>query len=169
MTELDLGPIGIGLDLSEDRSHLAQAVELERLGYSTLWLAGGQLKSLAPVADLVRATEKIKIGTGIVSLDVHDAAAVTRSYVDIEQTDPGRYVVGLGAPQQVRRPMETMNTFLDRLDGQDRTIPQHRRILAALGPKKLAMARNRFAGAIALLVTPTYTAEARGLLGADRL
>ncbi|MGK2887546.1 MAG: LLM class F420-dependent oxidoreductase, partial [Rhodococcus sp. (in: high G+C Gram-positive bacteria)] len=40
-----------------------------------------------------------------------------------------------------------------------------RTLLAALGPKKLEMARRRAAGAIALLVTPDYTSQARAILG----
>jgi len=44
-------------------------------------------------------------------------------------------------------------------------VPAERRLLAALGPRKLEIARTRCAGAIALLVTPAYTSEARTMLG----
>ena len=37
--------------------------------------------------------------------------------------------------------------------------------LAALGPRKLELARDRAAGAIPLLVTPAYTSAARRILG----
>ncbi|MGO1973557.1 MAG: TIGR03620 family F420-dependent LLM class oxidoreductase [Propionibacteriaceae bacterium] len=168
MTKIDLGPIGIGLTLTDDGSHLAEAMELEHLGYSTVWLSGGQLQALDPVAEIIRATDRIQVGTGIIPLDVHDDRAVTRAYADLERTDPGRFVVGLGAPQQGRSPMGAMDAFLDRVEAADPPIPQQRRILAALGPRKLAMARDRFAGAVTLLVTPAYTAAARKVLGPDR-
>jgi probable F420-dependent oxidoreductase len=44
-------------------------------------------------------------------------------------------------------------------------VPPSRRILAALGPRKLELARERAAGAVLLLVTPDYTRTARGILG----
>jgi probable F420-dependent oxidoreductase len=39
--------------------------------------------------------------------------------------------------------------------------------LAALGPRKLELARDRCAGAILLLVTPAYTSAAREVIGYD--
>jgi probable F420-dependent oxidoreductase len=41
-------------------------------------------------------------------------------------------------------------------------------VLAALGPRALDVARDRFAGAMPALLTPEYVASARDLLGADR-
>ena len=168
MTKIDLGTIGIGLDLTEDGSHLEEAVELERLGYSSVWLSGGQLSTLAPVVEIIRATSSLRVGTGIIPLDVYDAATVARFYADLERTDPGRFVVGLGAPQRGRSPMAATHSFLDRVDAAAPPIPQERRILAALGPKKLSLAKDRFGGSIALLVTPSYTADTRDALGPDR-
>jgi len=46
-------------------------------------------------------------------------------------------------------------------------VPAGRRLLAALGPRKLELARDRFAGAMLLLVTPAYTSAARRILGDD--
>src|SRR5690625_4364310 len=100
MATLDLGPTGISIALSEDGSHLADAAELEQVGYDALWLAGGQLQRLDSVSDLVRATRSVRIGTAIIPLDVHDDAAVASTYAELDRTDPGRFVVGLGGPQQ---------------------------------------------------------------------
>jgi len=68
-------------------------------------------------------------------------------------------VAGLGGPQGPR-PIPALNDYLDRLD-----VPASRLILAALGPRKLELARDRAAGAILLLVTPAYVRTARALLG----
>ena len=46
-------------------------------------------------------------------------------------------------------------------------MPAGRRLLAALGPRKLELARDRCAGAIVLLVTPAYISAARRILGDD--
>jgi probable F420-dependent oxidoreductase len=47
------------------------------------------------------------------------------------------------------------------------TVPAVARVLAALRPRMLQLARERAAGAYPLLVTPGYTARARSLLGED--
>lgn len=53
------------------------------------------------------------------------------------------------------------------MDRADPPVPAHRRILAALGPRKLELSRDRAAGAIPLMVSPDYTADARRILGAE--
>ncbi|HTF53494.1 MAG TPA: TIGR03620 family F420-dependent LLM class oxidoreductase [Pseudonocardia sp.] len=166
MTKLDLGPIGVALDVSADDSYLDAAIEVEKLGYATIWLAGGQLASLDPIAKIIRATTAIPVAPGIIPLDVYGPEAVTAMYADLEATHPGRFVVGLGGPQ-TPRPLRALNEFLDRLDTGEPPVPADRRILAALGPRKLALARDRCAGAVPLLVTPAYTADARRVLGQD--
>ena len=40
MSKLELGPIGMTLELSADGSHLDEAAALEGLGYSVIWLRG---------------------------------------------------------------------------------------------------------------------------------
>ncbi|MQA77169.1 MAG: TIGR03620 family F420-dependent LLM class oxidoreductase [Streptosporangiales bacterium] len=166
MTTLDLGPIGVSLDLSADDSYLDDAVEVEKLGYSTIWLSGGQLTTLDPIAKIIRATTTIPVAPGIIPLGVYGPEAVTALYADLEATHPGRFVVGLGGPQTPRS-LRALNEFLDRLDTGEPPVPADRRILAALGPRKLQLARDRFAGAVVLLVTPAFTADARRALGHD--
>jgi probable F420-dependent oxidoreductase len=166
MTKLELGPIGVALDVSADNSYLDAAIEVEKLGYSTIWLPGGQLATLSPIAKIIDATSAILVAPAIIPLDVYDPETVTTAYADLEATDPGRFIVGLGGPQ-TPRPLRALNEFLDRLDTGEPPVPAERRILAALGPRKLALARDRCAGAVPLLVTPAYTAYARRVLGQD--
>lgn len=166
MKKLELGPIGMSLNVSADGAHLREAAELEDLGYSTIWLAGGQLDSLDPLIDIVRATSSILVGSSIIPLDVYSSEQVAATFADIETDHPGRLIVGLGGPQRPKA-LQAMNDFLDRLDTAEPPVPVNRRVLAANGPRKLELARDRFAGALPLLVTPGYTATARRILGAD--
>lgn len=166
MPRMDLGPIAVALDVSAD-TYLEDAVELEKLGYAALWQGGGQLTTLDPLADVIRATSTIQVGPAIIALDVHGPEAVASLYADVDRTDPERLIVGLGGPQQGAKPLAAMNAFLDRLDAATPPVPVDRRILAALGPRKLELARERFAGAMTLLTTPDYTASAREILGPD--
>lgn len=165
MSTLKLGPIGMALNVSADDAHLKDAAELEQLGYATIWLPGGQIDSLDRITRLVQATSTIPVGTGIIPLDVYQAAEVARLYAQLEDSAPGRFLAGLGAPQKAKRPLQALNDFLDQLEQASPPVPPERRILAALGPRKLELARDRFAGAIPLLVTPAYTRDARRILG----
>lgn len=167
MSELRLAPFGVAVDVADGGGHLDVAAEVEKLGYGAVWVAGGQLADLQPITDLVRATETVSVIPGIIPLDLHDAAAVSRLYAELEDAAPGRFVAGLGGPQQAASPLRAMNDALDQLDAAVPPVPVGRRILAALGPRKLALARQRFAGAVTLLVTPEYTAHARAVLGPD--
>src|SRR5215831_264070 len=164
MSKLDLGPVGVALAVSG--TYLGQAAELERLGYSTLWLPGGQIDGLGRLAEVIRATAAVPVGSAIISLDVYPPDAVAGLYARLEASAPGRLVAGLGGPQKPR-PLRALNDYLDHLDRAEPPVPTGRRLLAALGPRKLELARDRFAGAMLLLVTPAYTSEARRILGDD--
>ena len=167
MITSDLGPVGVSLTIDPGGAHLDAAAEIEQLGYSTVWIPGGQLDRLDRITELVRATRRIAVAPGIIPVDVYPATAVARLHAELAEEAPGRFVVGLGGPQQPR-PLRALGHYLDQLDGADPPVPAHRRILAALGPRKLALARERTAGAVPLLVDAAYTAQARSVLGADR-
>jgi probable F420-dependent oxidoreductase len=167
MSELELGPLGLVLNVADDRAHIEQAAEAERLGFSALWLFGGQLELLEPLAELLRATTRAAVAPAIVSLDVHGVDDVVRLLKVLDDGEADRLVGGFGGPQQAARPLAGLREFLDELDAADVSLPPERRLIAALGPRKLELARERAAGAITMLVTPGYTAWARGILGPD--
>ena len=93
----------------------------------------------------------------------------------LEEAFPGRFVLGIGvshkpAVEGMRKvtygpPLETMRRYLDDMDTslflavQPPTPP--RRVLAALGPKMLALSAERADGANPYHVTPEHTATAR--------
>lgn len=74
--EWGLGPVGLALDVDEGGDYLRQAREAEELGYSALWVLGGQLDTLDPLAGLVRATRKVAVAPGIIPLDRYGADEV---------------------------------------------------------------------------------------------
>jgi len=156
----------MALNVSADDTYLKEAAELEELGYSTIWLPGGQIDRLDRIAAIIRATTSVPVASGIIPVDVYEPAAVRQLYAELQAAAPDRFVVGLGGPQQPR-PLGPLNDYLDQLDHGDPPVPAGRRILAALGPRKLELARDRAAGAVPLLVTPAYTRQARRILGAD--
>jgi probable F420-dependent oxidoreductase len=166
VTKLDLGPIGVTVAPAQGGAFLDATIELEALGYSTIWLSGGPLRSLARIREVVDATRDVKVASGIISVDRFDAATVATAYAEIEAAHPGRFVVGLGGAHGPE-PLRTLAGYLDTLDSQPPSVPATARILAALGPRMLRLARDRTAGAYPFMVTPDYTARARSLLGED--
>jgi probable F420-dependent oxidoreductase len=164
MGKLGIGPIGMAVEVSADGRHLEDAAALEGLGYSAIWLRGGQIDQLSRIAEVVRATTAVPVVPGIISIDVYAPGEVSRLYAEMEARAPGRFIAGLGGPQ-VPRPLRPLHGYLDQLDQGEPPVPASRRILAALGPRKLEIARERAAGAVLLLVTPDYTRTARRILG----
>jgi probable F420-dependent oxidoreductase len=165
MTKLGLGSIGVVVGSPGDGDVFVDAAtELAELGYSTIWLAGPQIQSLDQIGDVVHLTPTARIATGVISVDRFEASAVAAAYAEIEAKHPGRFIVGLGGAHGPR-PLQTLAGYLDALDTISPTLPVAARILAALGPRMLLLARDRAAGAYPLLVTPDYTAQARLLLG----
>ncbi|MGW6281518.1 TIGR03620 family F420-dependent LLM class oxidoreductase [Kribbella sp. NPDC055071] len=163
MTDHQFGSFGISTGLDSSAHSLEAARAAEELGYSTIWLSGGPLPGLQTIVDLIDATTSIKFVSGILSVDKYSAADVSTTYAALEASAPGRFTVGLGGAHGAK-PLGTLSAYLDEVD-----VPTDRIVLAALGPRMLELARDRSAGALPFLVNATYTAEARGILGPDKL
>jgi probable F420-dependent oxidoreductase len=176
---LDLGPIGIWsreLRFHGDQGAIAAAAaELEELGYSALFVpdVGGDVAGA--VEHLLEATQRARVVTGILNIWMHPADEVARWRAGVEERWPGRFGLGLGAshkpvvdatlPGAYHRPLSKMREYLDRLDSAAPPVPEAARLLAALGPKMLELARERSAGAHPYLVSPDQTRAARDVLG----
>ena len=157
-----LGRYGVSLSVADDLSAKARAAE--ESGFSAIWVAGGQLATLDPLLQILRATTRVAVVPGIIPLDVYGPEAIAALYAEAEGIAPGRLMVGLGGPQRLQvGAVAAMERAVDELDAA--AVPRERRLLAALGPRKLDLARARFGGAITLLVSPGYTAWARDRVG----
>jgi probable F420-dependent oxidoreductase len=161
----DLGRYGvwIGAPVTPE-----QAVEIEKLGYGAIWIGGSPAADLSFVEPILEQTETLQIATGIVNIWSAPAVEVAESYHRIENAYPGRFLLGIGAghpehTEEYVKPYDALVEYLDVLDAA--TVPTSRRVLAALGPKVLMLARNRSAGAHPYLTTPEHTAQARELVG----
>lgn len=145
-----------------------QAKEIEQLGYGAVWVGASPPADLSFVEPILEQTSTLQIATGIVNIWSADADTVADSYHRIEKAYPGRFLLGIGAghpehTQEYVKPYDALVSYLDALDAK--TVPTSRRVLAALGPKVLKLARDRSAGAHPYLTTPEHTAQARELVG----
>jgi probable F420-dependent oxidoreductase len=147
------------------------AGELESLGYGTLWSSGGFETGLAPrFGELLAATESATVASGIASIWTTTPEDVAGEVVDLEDGYDGRFLFGIGASHHVivsdyARPYSRMVEYLDGLDALERTVLREQRVLAALGPRMLELAKDRAAGAHPYFVPVEHTAFAREALG----
>ncbi len=173
---MQLGRIGIwSASFWGDRGAAKEAAaQLEQLGYGALWFPNGTaLSELA--GDLLEATQRIVIATGIASIWMHPAEELAQAHHTLTQAYPNRFLLGLGVsharlvdrdePGRYDRPLEHMRAYLDALDTAPTPVPAGERVLAALGPRMLELARDRSAGAHPYLVTVEHTRRARETLG----
>lgn len=167
----DLGTFGAWFNPSlDDDSRVRFTMEAESLGYGTAWLGLGRrvLSDLALVERALDATKTIVVATAIVNMWTNEPVPIAESYRRIVAKHPDRFLlgVGVGHPESTERfdkPYDVMVSYLDALDGAG--VPLGRRILAALGPKALELARDRAAGTHPYLVVPEHTRSARRILG----
>jgi probable F420-dependent oxidoreductase len=156
------------------------AAELESLGYSALWIpdVGGDL--FGSLANLLGATRSVTIATGILNVWMHTADDAAAAHARLTAEHGPRYLCGIGishrpfidmvnAPGTYTKPVDTMAAYLDGLDAAVTPLAVADRMLAALGPKMLELARTRTAGTHPYLVTPELTAMARAGIGPDGL
>ena len=152
------------------------AVELEQLGYTSLWIPDYNGGIFERVEKLLGATSTITVGTGILNLWMYEPAEVCEGYRQVRETFGDRFLMGIGVSHAPTvesvldgttwaKPLAKMRTFLDALDATSSPVPVDRRVLAALGPKMLELARDRAGGAHPYNVTPEHTARARAALG----
>lgn len=150
----------------------AFAARAERAGYGTVWLGGSPGGDLAVADPLLEATENLVVATGILNIWQDDARSAAKAFRRIEETHPGRFVLGIGAGHReatadYRTPYQALVDYLDVLAAEG--VPKEQTVLAALGPKVLRLAADRTAGAHPYLTTPEHTRRAREILGAGVL
>jgi probable F420-dependent oxidoreductase len=141
--------------------------ELEELGWRAFWFpeVGGR-EAFSQAGFLLADTERLHIVNGIAQVTARTASAAHGASALLTQAYPGRHLLGLGLGQgrPGTRPLAAMTEYLDELDAFKDPTP---RVLAAYGPKMLALARDRADGAHTYHVTVAHTAQAREILGPD--
>jgi len=160
------------------------AAELEDLGYGAIWVPEAVGRDpLVHAALLLGATDRMVLGTGIASIHGREPLTMASGARALAEAFPDRFILGLGvshAPmveglfkRPYEAPLATMRTYLDAMDAAPYAAAppaeEPFRVLAALGPRMLELARERTQGAHPYLITPEHTARAREILGPDRL
>ncbi|HJR25850.1 MAG TPA: LLM class F420-dependent oxidoreductase [Acidimicrobiales bacterium] len=183
---MQLGRVGLWafqLDLLPAPAARDTAAELESLGYPTLWVP--EAVNRDPMVNsmlLLGATERLVLATGIASIWSRDAMAMQAAHLGISEAHPDRFLLGLGVSHQPMvdfvkghqydKPLSKMSAYLDAMDAAIYVSPRPeapQRVLAALGPKMLALAAEKAQGAHPYFVPVEHTPRAREALGAGPL
>lgn len=177
-----LGRVGIwaALDGIPADEVLRFASTVEDLGFGALWInEGSGREPFAVLGSLGRATSRVTLGLGIATIYARDAAAAHAGARTVTDLSGGRFVMGLGVSHRSSAgarghsydtPLPTMRAYLDAYDAAPWTGPaveEPALVLAALGPKMLALAAIRAAGAFPYLVTSSLVRDARRVLDAS--
>jgi probable F420-dependent oxidoreductase len=182
-----LGPVGVCLpasltaplnaDLQRDALR-----RLEHSGYRTVWVNEVIGKdAFVQLGVLFAETGRMVFGTCIANIWARPAQTMHAAAAQLADAYPGRFVMGLGVgyPEQAAsvgrefgRPLVTMRDYCQRMHEPtwppvpDATYP---RIIAANGPKMLALAGDVADGAFPAGLPAEFTAQARAALGPDKL
>lgn len=154
--------------------------DVERLGYTGLWFpeAWGR-EALTSAALLLSATTTLTVATGIASIWGRDAVAAAAATKTLNAAYDDRFLLGLGVSHRplVERlrgheyatPVAAMRAYLTAMDAAPMFAPEggrsYGRVVAALGPRMLALGAELADGVHTYLVTPEHTAGARDIVG----
>lgn len=180
------GALGLWAPLESMRSSKlpAFAAEVEALGYTTLWIPETTGRDpFASAAFLLSATTHLRIATGIANIYHRHPGAMAQAAWTLAEQSGGRFLLGLGVSHSrmvegVRglsygRPVASMRAYLAQMDEAPyNAVPPSdppKRVLAALGPRMLELARDAADGAHPYWGHPEHTARAREILGPDKL
>jgi probable F420-dependent oxidoreductase len=157
--------------IGKDRAGEA-ARAAENAGLTAFWLGGSP--RLEELRLLLEGSEKLVVGSSIVNIWAYDPADLAREFAVLEADFPGRVCVGIGvghpeATSDYRRPRANLEAFLGGIDAAADPIPKDRRIIAALGPRMLALSGRRSLGTIPYFTSVEHTRFARETVGADAL
>jgi probable F420-dependent oxidoreductase len=132
---------------------------------------------------LLAGTSKLVIASGIANIYARDAMAMANAQRGLNEQSANRFLLGIGVSHKPMvsnlrghtygRPVPTMRAYLKAMRAAPFQAPlpsePPRTVLAALGPKMLALAAEMTDGAHPYCVTPEHTAEARRILGPGKL
>jgi len=183
---MKLGKLGVWapMDVMTAAEGAAFAQRVEGWGYAALWLPESRGRNvLAHSAWLLANTKDLIIAPGIANIYARDPMAMANGQRGLNEQSGGRFLLGVGvshAPMvtglrghNYGKPVATMRAYLEAMAAAPYLAPDPPErpltIVAALGPRMMALSGELADGAHPYNVPPEHTAEARGILGAGKL
>ena len=179
---MELGRVGIWyptdrLDAAGLRALLRT---VEGHGYGTLWYPESRgFESIALAGFLLANSERLTIGSSIANIYARDAFTARRALATLNALRGGRFALGLGVSHiplveglrghRYDKPVPAMRAYLEGIRKGGGEALEGPVLLAALGPKMLALAAAQADGAVPYNVTPEHTRQAAQVLGPGKV
>ena len=183
---MELGKLGVwvGMDGMSAAAAAAFAKRVEERGYGALWLPEGRGRNaLVHCSWLLSNTQRLIVATGIANIYARDAMATASGQRTLAEQSSGRFLLGLGVSHRPMveglrghsygRPVATMRAYLQAMREAPYAAPgppeKPLTVVAALGPRMMALSGELADGAHPYNTTPEHTAQARTILGPGKL
>ena len=183
---MQLGRLGVwaSMDGMTAAAAASFAQRVEAWGYGALWVPESRGRNVLVIAGwLLANTRTLVVATGIANIYARDPQATASGQLALAELSGGRFLLGLGVShvplvEGVRghtygKPVETMRGYLEAMRRVTYAAPSPaeapKTVIAALGPKMLALAGSNADGAHPYLVAPSHTGEARRIVGPGKL
>lgn len=184
---IDIGRVGIwqGVLDAHPATRVREVVaELDEAGWPTLWIPETVSRDpFVAAAMMLEATENLKLATGIASIWARDAMTTKNATATLNEAYDGRFLLGLGVSHHTlteyvrkhtyEKPLTRMREYLERMDASKfrgvQPAEEPSRVIAALGPKMLALSAELADGAHPYFVPVEHTEIARQAIGPDKL
>src|SRR6266568_2244454 len=177
---LSVGYWGMGIDAD---GQLTMALEAERLGYDSVWVAEAYGSDAATVlAWLAAQTSTIGLGSAVFQIPARSPAMAAMTAATLDRLSGGRFRLGLGVSgpqvaegwhgQRYARPLQRTRDYVavvrkalarERVAYKGETLPLPI-YLAAMGPRNLALAGEIADGCLGFLFDPAHAGEVHDAL-----
>jgi probable F420-dependent oxidoreductase len=183
---MELGKLGVwvSMDSMTAAAAAAFAKRVEEWGYAALWIPESRGRNaLVHSSWLLANTRRPVVATGIANIYARDPMAMANGQRGLNEQSDGRFLLGVGVShrpmvQGIRghsygKPVATMRTYLKAMHDALYQAPMPSEkpltIVAALGPRMMALSSELADGAHPYNTTPQHTAKARTILGPGKL
>jgi probable F420-dependent oxidoreductase len=176
---MKLGRLGVwySVDKLDGAGLRALLRVIEGNGYSAYWYPESRgFESMSMAAYLLANSEKLVIGSSIANIYARDSFTARRAVVSLNALYGDRFILGLGVSHipmveglrghRYDKPLGAMRAYLQ---GLNKDTPGQPVVVAALGPKMLALSGELSMGAVPYNVTPQHTAQAAKILGSSKI
>jgi len=178
---MNLGRLGVWY--ATDKLNGAQLADLARAvegnGYSALWYPESRgYESMSLAGYLLSKSSRLVVGSSIANIYARDSYTAKRALISLNDWYGDRFVLGLGVShipmvEGVRghtydKPIPAMRAYLDGINKDQPADEELPVVVAALGPKMLALSAEKSRGAVPYNVTPKHTAKAAAILGPQK-
>ncbi len=183
---MKLGTLGVwvGMDAMSAEAAAEFARRVEGWGYSALWIPESRGRNaLVHSGWLLAQTKSLVVATGIANIYARDPMAMANGQKALAELSRGRFLLGLGVSHRPTveglrghaygKPLATMRAYLEAMKKAPYGAPSAPEtppvVLAAIGPKMLALSAELADGAHPYNTIPEHTQKARAILGPRKL